>query len=76
MAVFLLRAEHGSGFTPPPATGIFDDVPVSHWAAAWIEQLFNEEITSGCSSNPLLYCPDDTVTRAEMAVFLVRTFGL
>ena len=33
MAVFLGKAINGSGFTPPPATGIFDDVPVNHWAA-------------------------------------------
>lgn len=76
MAVFLLRAEHGSSYTPPSANGIFVDVPVNNWAAAWVEQLFNEGITSGCSNNPLLYCPDGSVTRAQMAVFLVRTFGL
>ena len=56
--------------------GIFIDVPINHWAADWIEQLFNEEITGGCSSNPPRYCPDDAVTRVQMAVFLVWTFGL
>jgi RHS repeat-associated protein len=29
-------------------------------------------VTAGCSSNPLLYCPNGSVTRREMAVFLVR----
>ena len=74
MAVFILRTEHGSGYTPPSATGIFDDVPVSYWAASWIEQLYSEGITGGCSASPLRYCPTDPVSRAQMAVFLVRAF--
>ncbi len=72
MAVFLLRGEHGSAYTPPAATGIFDDVPTNYWAAAWIEQLYNEGITTGCSASPMLYCPDGAVTRDQMAVFLLR----
>ena len=72
MAVFLLRAEHGKGYIPPAATGIFGDVPTTYWAADWIEQLYAEGITSGCSASPLLYCPTTTVTRDQMAVFLLR----
>jgi hypothetical protein len=71
MAVFILRGEHGSVYTPPPATGIFGDVPVSNPFAPWIEQAYSEGITGGCSSNPLLYCPGNAVTRASMAVFLL-----
>ena len=74
MAVFLLRAEHGAGYTPPPPMGDFPDVDLSHWAGAWIEQLAAEGITSGCGGGN--FCPDDSVTRAQMAVFIVRTFGL
>jgi len=76
MAVLLLRSKHGSGYSPPQATGIFMDVPTDYWAADWIEELYLEGITNGCSDNPLLFCPDDSVTRSQMAVFLVRTFGL
>jgi hypothetical protein len=74
MAIFLLRAKHGSSYTPPPATGIFDDVPKTRWAAAWIEQLYREGITKGCPYPN--FCPDSSVTRAEMAVFMARAFGL
>ena len=74
MAVFLLRAEHGASYTPPPATGVFTDVPTTHWAAAWIEQLAAEGITGGCGVDT--YCPSTPVTRAQMAVFLVRAFNL
>lgn len=76
MAVFLLRSKYGTGYNPPAigdGTG-FGDVPKTHWAAAWIKQLTNEGITSGCGSSN--YCPDAAVTRAEMAVFLVKTFNL
>ncbi len=74
MAVFLLRAEHGAGFTPPAATGIFTDAPLGSFAVDWIEQLAAEGITVGCGGGN--YCPNDAVTRAQMAVFLVRTFAL
>jgi murein DD-endopeptidase MepM/ murein hydrolase activator NlpD len=74
MAVFLLRAKHGSSYSPPAATGEFGDVPTSYWAASWIEQLIAEGITSGCGGGN--YCPEQPVSRAQMAVFLVRTFSL
>jgi hypothetical protein len=74
MALFLLRTEHGSGWVPPSATGaVFTDVPAGHWAGDFIEALAAEGITLGCGIG--LYCPAGNVTRAEMAVFLTRTFG-
>ncbi len=77
MAVFLLRAKHGTSYTPPPATGtVFADVPADSFAAAWIEQLYAEGITSGCATSPLRFCPTLSVQRAPMAVFLSTTFEL
>ena len=76
MAVFLLKSKYGSNYTPPAvgsSTG-FTDVPASYWAAAWIKQLAAEGITGGCGTGT--YCPESPVTRAQMAVFLVRTFNL
>jgi len=72
MAVFLLRTEYGPGFAPPPASGIFADVPTDAWYRAWVEKLYADGITTGCETNPLRYCPDQSVTRAQMAVFLLR----
>ena len=72
MAVFLLKSEHGSAFTPPPATGtVFTDVPQTAFAADWIEQLAAEGVTSGCGFGQ--YCPRSAMTRAQMAVFLLKT---
>ncbi len=72
MAVFLERLHRGSGFTPPPATGYFTDVPATYCLAGWIEQLRLDGITSGCSTSPPKYCPFDAVTRWQMAVFLAK----
>jgi hypothetical protein len=33
-------------------------------------------ITAGCSTAPPLYCPDDPLTRGQMAVFLSKALGL
>jgi hypothetical protein len=76
MAVFLLRAKHGAGYLPPAGGQPFADVPAGDPFGAWIAQLAAEGVTGGCATSPARYCPDDPVTRAEMAVFLVRTFGL
>jgi hypothetical protein len=76
MAVFLLRSKYGAGYIPPgigSGTG-FGDVPPGYWSAAWIKQLVIEGITSGCGNGN--YCPENPITRAQMAVFLVRTFNL
>jgi hypothetical protein len=74
-AVFLVKASHGPGFVPPPATGtVFNDIPAGFWAARWIERLAAEGVTTGCGDGN--YCPDRAVNRAEMAVFLTRMFNL
>jgi hypothetical protein len=56
--------------------GIFGDVPVGAFAADWIEDLYGRGITGGCQASPLMYCPNNPNTRGQMAVFLVKTFGL
>ena len=74
MAVFLLKAEHGSAYTPPACTGAFGDVACPSLFADWIEQLAAEGVTAGCGGGN--YCPDSPVNRAQMAVFLTKTFDL
>jgi uncharacterized repeat protein (TIGR01451 family) len=74
MAVFLLKALLGAAYVPPSATGIFADVPPGSFAADWIEDLANRSITGGCGAGN--YCPGASATRGQMAVFLVKTFGL
>jgi DNA-binding beta-propeller fold protein YncE len=38
----------------------------------WVELFSQLGITSGCAVNPPLYCPDDFVTRGQMAVFVTK----
>ena len=71
MAVFLERAMRSGDYSPPAATGsVFDDVGAADFAAAFIEQLYADGITAGCGGGN--YCPRENVTRAQMAVFLLR----
>ncbi|GEM_PF-4089769 len=76
MAVWLERVEHyheaGVGYSPPAPTGVFEDVPIRSCVASWIEALFADGITAGCEKDPPLYCPEKILSRAEMAVFLIR----
>jgi hypothetical protein len=75
MAAFILR---GLGeFNPPtPATQRFGDVPPSNVFYNFIDRMAVLNITLGCTPDHLMYCPNDSVTRAQMAAFLVRAFGL
>jgi hypothetical protein len=77
-----------TGFTPPfkvvdtlpvspaPGTATFNDVPTTHPFLKFIEALYNSGITGGCSASPPLYCPDDQVTRGQVAVFFAKALGL
>lgn len=53
----------------------FQDVPVFHAFATYIDILKRTGVTLGCGDGKN-YCPDQEVTRGEMAAFLVRSaFG-
>jgi photosystem II stability/assembly factor-like uncharacterized protein len=72
VAALLLRGKNGGLFVPPPATGtVFADVPAGSLAADFIEELAREGITSGCGGGD--FCPSASVTRAEMAVLVLKT---
>jgi hypothetical protein len=76
MSAFLLKTDQGPSYTPPPCTGtVFNDVPCQGGIFdAWIEDLAGRGITGGCGGGN--YCPNSSVTRAQMAVFLTLTFDL
>ncbi len=49
----------------------FTDVPRSHWAYRFVETILHNGVTAGCGATT--YCPDNSLTRAEMAVLLLRS---
>ena len=54
----------------------FADVETGVWWASYVERLAELEVTAGCATDPLRYCPDRSVTRGQMATFLVRSLDL
>jgi|GEM_PF-3124675 len=73
MAAFMIRAL-GIFSLPPPAFQRFLDVPPSNSFYAFIDEMAVRQITLGCGGSS--YCPSGVVTRGQMAVFMVRAFGL
>jgi hypothetical protein len=69
MASFLVRAVDGANATVCSG-GVFTDVNASNPHCANIERLMALNITAGCG--PTSYCPGDSVTRNQMAAFIVR----
>jgi len=60
--------------SPAPAIATFADVPTSHPFFRAIEALAASGITSGCGGNN--FCPNQPVTRGEVAKFFARALGL
>ncbi|MCY3651731.1 MAG: S-layer homology domain-containing protein [bacterium] len=56
--------------------GPFADVEVNRWWSPYVARLAQLGIINGCSRDPLRFCPDNNVTRGQMAAFLGRTYGL
>jgi hypothetical protein len=75
MAAFIIRTLLGGDTFPYPPVPYFTDVAANHPFFPHIQKLRELGITTGCSAS--LYCPDQPVTRGQMAAFLVRArFGL
>jgi len=60
--------------SPAPATATFGDVPTTYLYFRAIEALAASGITGGCGSGN--FCPDQAVTRGELAKFLANALGL
>ena len=59
---------------PPVPVVEFSDVPVNNVHAANIQRLLDAGITAGCAEG--VFCPNDPVTRDQMATFLTRALEL
>jgi len=69
MAVFIVVARYGSINFSYPTTPYFTDVPPTNEFFPFIQKMAQIGITAGCA--PGLYCPDESLTRGQMAVFVI-----
>lgn len=73
MAIFLSRGMGGESFLQP-YKGSFTDVPSNVYYATWAERLADSGVTTGCTTTT--FCPLGTVTRGQMALFLLKAVGV
>ncbi len=72
MVAWLSKARNGVEYRPPAATGNrFADMPASHWAAGWAEDIDRQRIYRGCGDQTR-FCPTGLLTRAQFAFVMVR----
>ncbi len=73
-AVFMMRGQMGTGYTPPPAPWdtFADDWTGFEWAEPWAEGMWQEGLTAGCQTSPLMYCPSTQLSRLEASIFGLR----
>jgi beta-propeller repeat-containing protein/S-layer family protein len=69
MAVFIITAMFRGNSFNYTTTPYFSDVPASNGFFKFIQKMKDLGITAGCGSGN--YCPNDPVTRGEMAVFIM-----
>lgn len=69
-----VRLEWSRQISPAPASATFNDVPTDSFGFKHIEALADSGITGGCGGGK--FCPDDPLTRAQMAIFLAKALGL
>jgi Domain of unknown function (DUF1929)/S-layer homology domain/Putative binding domain, N-terminal len=50
--------------------GNFTDVPQGSTYYTWASKIYARGVTGGCSSAPFKFCPEDTLTRGQGAVFI------
>jgi len=60
--------------SPAPAAATFNDVPTGHPFFQFVEALAKSGITAGCGGGA--FCPDQPLTRGQMAVFFAKALGL
>ena len=69
---------NGQGIAPYSYSVIstFTDVPMTHPYWQDIEILYANNLTGGCQTFPLKFCPDQIINRAQAAAFMLRgNFG-
>jgi pectate lyase len=73
-AVFMLRGQFGSDYSPPaaPWDTFADNWSPGTWAEKWAEGMWQEGMTAGCLTDPLRFCPWDLLPRVQAVIFGLR----
>jgi hypothetical protein len=66
--------EYQRRVSPAPVSATFNDVAPGDFGFQYIEALAASGITGGCGGGA--YCPNGTLTRAQMAIFIAKALGL
>jgi hypothetical protein len=69
-----VSVEYQLQVSPAPGSATFPDVPTSDFGFQYVEALVASGITAGCGGGN--YCPDNFVTRRQMAIFIAKALGL
>jgi hypothetical protein len=69
-----VRVYYSLQVSPAPATASFADVPTSSPYFRFVEALASAGIVGGCGGGN--YCPNNAVTRGQIAVFLAVALGM
>ncbi len=79
----LTSNQPNQNFTPAVIPPTFTDVPYTYSVTyggivyplyPYIQALYDAGYTAGCWTSPMRYCPGNTLTRAESAVFVLRGY--
>jgi hypothetical protein len=60
--------------SPADGSANFSDVPLGDARRLYVEALAAAQIATGCGAGK--FCPDDPLTRGQLAVFIARALGL
>jgi hypothetical protein len=72
--IYAFEVHYKLQVSPAPGFATFTDVPVGSPQHRFVEALVASGVTAGCGGG--LYCPNQPVTRGQMAVFLASALGL
>jgi len=59
----------------PASVSLFSDVPWSDGGCPFIHYIYAKGVTSGCGTNPLIFCPGSKVPRDQMAAFVYSSYN-
>ncbi|OGO15118.1 MAG: hypothetical protein A2Z14_18005 [Chloroflexi bacterium RBG_16_48_8] len=67
---------YGRDYQPPEPKHYFSDVDYSDWSGKWVDAAQDAGIVEPCGTNPLRFCPEETLKRKVAAYMMYQAKGL